>query len=107
MARLVVRRVPIGSCARVLAAWRRARLDARLAVRAMLTARLHGLPCKGLAVEALRCSSPAALDELAVLALVAVRLAAEACGEPAEQVLAELLFASAAVDELEPAGGEG
>jgi hypothetical protein len=83
------------TAAQVMADRDQARLDARAA----LTSRLHGLPWGPLAIEAARCSVPAALDEWTELTLTAVRLAAVALQADPADMLAALLTGRAAVEE--------
>ncbi len=96
----MVRLVAVGA---QVAAARQGR--ARLAVRAALTAKLHGLPWVGLALEALARSPLAALDELSSLTLTAIRLAAAALGADEGALLGALLVDRTAV-EAEQARGE-
>ena len=78
---------------------------AREATRASLTARLHGMAdtWPHLLAEAAKADPAAMIGELSTIALTAVRVAAVVLGLPAEELLAALLVARAAVEPAEQA----
>jgi hypothetical protein len=98
--------VPTGTAARVLEARQR---HARLAVRAALTARLHGMAeADTLLTEACWWSTAATVDELLEITATAVRVAAVAIdAEPGEVLSAVLLMPRAAAEERERAEARG
>jgi hypothetical protein len=83
-------------------------LQARVAARASVTARLHALhdTCPGLLVEAVRTDPDGCLGELSSLTLTANKVAALALDAAPTDVLAVLVLSRAAAT-CEPAREEG